>query len=68
MRTDKSIRQPERKQPKEEKKSIGSKFSKPTKRVFSFHEYYENWAEVQLEDDISIFTADGPYYEFDEEE
>jgi len=42
---------------------------RPTHKRYSPYDHFENWVALQSEEeDWSYFTADGPYYEIDDED
>lgn len=68
MKAQERKEKPTRKEELKDKKSIKPQFRKSLRRRFSIFEKYEDWADIQMEEDLSNFTGDGPYYEIDEEE
>ncbi|MFA8435222.1 MAG: hypothetical protein ACEPOZ_11955 [Marinifilaceae bacterium] len=63
---------------KEKKQSSRSKLLKdkmskkpqfrPPHKKYSPFDHFEDWTDIQTTDDWSAYTADGPYYEIDEED
>ena len=42
---------------------------RPPHKKYSPYDHFENWVDIQLEEEEwSLFTGDGPYYEVDDED